>query len=693
MVFSADFKRWLLAEFEDARAGGLLRTFLRSRRYQRAFALRLLALGRGSAAPWPLRRLAAWLLQHHLCRLAPAEEREHDFWLEALGIAPPGGRQELLPAAVLTEGFTRRDRPGFITEFQRRLARPGALFRGIHSKETSEPQLKEFLTYARQDCRLVLARYLFSPAEVLARVERQVRSSSGMRRLASLDTELVEGAAEQMIERLPAYEAAILRGLRAGDRIYWVGDETRAEINSLVEAPLGTVVLVVKPPGSDLEIELKRTGRRGPRPLGVVFQREGKPVPPSHRLDAGARLWSLQWEARASARLARVYRLAQAGEAPLSTVVATFLIQTVPKPSGEAHLLEYFTDPEVFGPGYAEMRAAMKQSTAAFESELGSGFPPPSGEYGETMSFLHQVAPGFGILSGTSAFRLDRLAEYLGEGGAEQYFRGGLRRVYTAGEAKSLADTLLSEVLGVFVPPSDFGGYGPYLRRVFAQPENRARADRVYLSLVVEIARFWGTLLAARGFSNGESFVARNVGLKAAWRQGEWQVRPVFLDHDDLQVPGPDLPYASPPSIWYGTLWDRMHILGSPQPGTGPRGEIPLLQAIYRVEGEVARVGETQFLASLAASYRRTQQAIRTQPALRELFHEQFLAHLQDWDQTVALFLRGGEGGSWESAARDFLTLNGHSETQISDHMETIRRHAAVLRELSLLYLDPLAAP
>jgi hypothetical protein len=370
-------------------------------------------------------------------------------------------------------------------------------------------------------------------------------------------------------------------------------------------------------------------------------------------------------------------------------MITTSLIQTIPKSNGEAHLLSYFTDPEVFGPGFAEMRVSMRQSISAFESELGSGFSGLAGEFGQTMKFIHQVAPGFGILSGTSAFRLDRLAEYLCDAGAEQYYKSGLGRSYTTGEAKSLADALLAEVLGVFVPPSEFGGYGPYLRQAFAQPENRARADQVYLAVVRETARFWGTLLAMGGFSNGESFAARNVGLKSAWRQGEWQIRPVFLDHDDLQLPGPDLKSPSPPSIWYGTARDRMHILGSPQPGPGPRGDIPLLQAIYRVRGEIAKAGQAEFLATLAGSYRRTQQAIRTQPPLRALFHEYFLAHLQDWDAVVAMFLGGGEGSAWESAASDFLARRGHSETQIRDHLDTIRGHASVLRELALLYVDP----
>ena len=47
----------------------------------------------------------------------------------------------------------------------------------------------------------------------------------------------------------------------------------------------------------------------------------------------------------------------------------------------------------------------------------------------------------------------------------------------------------------------------------------------------------WGTLLGLRGYSFGESFVARNVGLRTIWSQGEWSVRLVFQDHDNLVLP------------------------------------------------------------------------------------------------------------------------------------------------------------
>ena len=65
--------------------------------------------------------------------------------------------------------------------------------------------------------------------------------------------------------------------------------------------------------------------------------------------------------------------------------------------------------------------------------------------------------------------------------------------------------------------------------------------DDVFPEDVAEIARVWGTLLGVRGQSRGESFVARNVGLRSVWEDGEWRVKLIFMDHDALTLPEVEL--------------------------------------------------------------------------------------------------------------------------------------------------------
>ena len=105
--------------------------------------------------------------------------------------------------------------------------------------------------------------------------------------------------------------------------------------------------MTVKPPGSSLEIEIKRAGRRRERPLSIVHDRNGRSVPPSHRLDGGSSADTLQWEAGNAACLAKIYRLVHGSDAPISIVTAITYPDTLPVGDGPCqHLIDYFSDPE-----------------------------------------------------------------------------------------------------------------------------------------------------------------------------------------------------------------------------------------------------------------------------------------------------------------------------------------------------------
>src|SRR6185295_16261825 len=98
-----------------------------------------------------------------------------------------------------------------------------------------------------------------------------------------------------------------------------------------------------KPPGSDLEIEIKRAGRPNPRPLAVVWEREGVPVPPAHRLDGGNTWDMARWEAALAARLSAVWRALHGEEAPLALTLAVKSVQAVPDGERELPVLDFFT--------------------------------------------------------------------------------------------------------------------------------------------------------------------------------------------------------------------------------------------------------------------------------------------------------------------------------------------------------------
>src|SRR6185436_18283879 len=124
--------------------------------------------------------------------------------------------------------------------------------------------------------------------------------------------QLMTAEIKRAFEVLPDFEARILKRLCERSSIYWVSEETSSRINSLVEYPLTTVVLVIKPPGSDIEFKIKRAGRKGPFGLNLVYTHDGQGVAPSHRLDGGNMQWLLRHEGRAAAKLSLIYRLVHA---------------------------------------------------------------------------------------------------------------------------------------------------------------------------------------------------------------------------------------------------------------------------------------------------------------------------------------------------------------------------------------------
>jgi len=341
----------------ESRAAFVAGAFLALDHYDRRFAAELVSLGRGrGGASWNFRLLSAMMLADQCLRLTVDAVVELTFLFGSLGLLAPGAR--MVNADVLRQGYTSAALPVFSAEFLRHLNRLERIHRRLRGFRTTAEAWDDFIVLSRDPCKASLARYLFTPAEVVEHVVRQLQVSSG---LPSPLEEPGEDEAQRYRSHLPAYENEIVRLLTEDARIYWSCEWTSSEINRLLEKPLGAVACVVKPPGSALEFEIKRTGIGGPFPLGATyFGVNGNPVPPSHRLQGGASTASLRWESNHSAILAEVYRVAYHSEAPVSKLLTLASFRSVPCQGRDVHLLDYFTGPEIFGPGFQKMRQRMK---------------------------------------------------------------------------------------------------------------------------------------------------------------------------------------------------------------------------------------------------------------------------------------------------------------------------------------------
>ncbi len=685
-VSSVDYLKdeLLFAEFGDTQqAHKLLDEFLQHSTFSKQFCLQLLSqIKQPRGVSWELRRLAILMLEHQTLLVSPNSFADFDFLLTALQLKQSGTNRPL-SSTVLQEGYSTTDFRAFVPEFRHRLARLDRVHRKIKGRQTSKAALREFVATSFCECKLTLGRYLFTPAEVVDRILGQLQVTNAVPDLG--------GARGPQLESLPPFEAEILRRLVDSSYVYWVADHTSSRINSLIEYPATSVVLVVKPPGSDYEFEFKRAGLRGRNSLGVVYARNGYTVPPSHRLDGGSMQYLLRFEANAAARIASVYRVVHKSEAPVPAYISRKTIDAIPIRNTQVTSLRYFSDAGIFGEGFRPMRVAMAESVAAFIREGYPKLPALPGDFGLTAQFVGVVGPSQAVLTGTSSFRLNKLATYLSSEGPEHYFGEGLHQPYTAAEAKSFADTILEEVLGVYKPPNvNYRDQRQYVDAALSLRANRNRADEVYLSILEQTARFWGTLMALRGYSRGESFVGRNVGLRSVWEAGHWKVKVIFMDHDALIIPGPQSDdFAAHRGIGSMRL-DERYIWESIEPELFPSSIAGYLRSIYRIQDEKEREGRTLVNRVLKDAYKKTQQALLSNQQLRSLFNPAFLRRLLVFDTLTGGMLHAKpESPSWQAwkeQMMEMLNAHGYPQNSFQAYAEIIESHRPFLERYSYLF-------
>jgi hypothetical protein len=219
--------------------------------------------------------------------------------------------------------------------------------------------------------------------------------------------------------------------------------------------------------------------------------------------------------------------------------------------------------------------------------------------------------------------------------------------------------------------------------------ENRGQADRIYLSLMPQIGKFWGTVMGARGYSRGESFVARNVGLKSFWSNGQWRVKIVFMDHDGLQLPGSQDEKFYAKGALPNMNFDDLYLWGNLTSKQFARSAVGCLHNIYKIDKNCGEQGRVLARAALKEAYKKTQQALLTNPRLQSIFHKAFLCRLLDWDKLVAgAFRMNGNSAvnrQWKKEMKAMLAAKGYGKEAFESYMETIEENRAFLeRNLDL---------
>lgn len=600
----------------------MARELVERRAWSREHALSLLRLGR-SAEPWDTRLLAAVALEHLVWR----------FDRDACG--------ELGLDCDPIELAARIARRAHLHRRMRRAGDAGALLRA------AEP-------FLRAPCRVAMARFVFTAGDVLARVESDVHVAEGVRDAVPSRHKCAADEAQRALTALPSLERRLVALLGENDRTYWIAPRTSSRLHSLVENPEGTVVLTIKPPGSEVEIEIKRAGSRGRRPLEVQAHSADAVAPLSHHLWGGSQADLLRWERGESNLLSLAYRLAHGTEASLSRTVAITSIYDLPD---GANVLAYFSTPELYGDGFAAMQERLRVALRHFE--LDDSGPPLT----LAARFLGRVHPAQAIQIGNSSFRLDRVADYLTARGARRYFRE-IGELWSRPAAYDLADEVLEECIAHYSPPPRRGGYEAYVRA--ARSANREEAARAYAGCASQLGTMHGTVASLRGGSSGESFTARNIGLRCLLEDGAWRVRLLFMDHDALNITGrADRDYHPRPLVKYLAL-DVKHAARS----------LSLLGQIYGLPRSVAR---DAFRRAASEAYRATVDAVASRRSFRPLFYAAFRRRLRDWDAIVTQSLER-DVPSWKQWTHRFLRKRDYPAHLIEEYLAMIPPFRHLLR-------------
>ncbi|MCI0559262.1 MAG: hypothetical protein MN733_12265, partial [Nitrososphaera sp.] len=212
----------------------------------------------------------------------------------------------------------------------------------------------------------------------------------------------------------------------------------------------------------------------------------------------------------------------------------------------------------------------------------------------------------------------------------------------------------------------------------------------VYKSLLQQIAKFWGTLLAVRGYTRGESFVARNVGLKSFWSKGQWNVKIIFMDHDALVIPnsrsGRFFAHGDVPNMTLDEryIWDRS------TPERFAASEAGCLQTIYRVGKNLDEEGQAVARDELKNAYRRTQHQMMTNSELQRLFSKGVVDRLRDWDTLVGgyLQLNGDKSAAakWKQKMKKMLAAKGYQQDMFDAYVGVMEKNRAFLTRQAFLF-------
>ena len=184
--------------------------------------------------------------------------------------------------------------------------------------------------------------------------------------------------------------------------------------------------------------------------------------------------------------------------------------------------------------------------------------------------------------------------------------------------------------------------------------------------------------------------MGRNVGLKSSWTNGEWAVRAIFMDHDNLHLVQKEQTHFEPDGAFPGIYTDARYIGGDMVESRPGNSEFHFLEELYRPTRAVRRTGKAMFRQATKHAYLTTHERIKNEPAFRRYFNELFVERIKDWDWVAKGFLEaGGDAGAidqWKEETTKKLSEKGYTNNMLKSYYRAIEDHTDFVKNLSFLY-------
>ena len=87
----------------------------------------------------------------------------------------------------------------------------------------------------------------------------------------------------------------------------------------------------------------------------------------------------------------------------------------------------------------------------------------------------------------------------------------------------------------------------------------------------------------------------------------------------------------------------------------------------------------------MKAAYRKTQEALATNPKLRAFFGDTFLGRVRDWDEFVAGYLNGRDD-RWQSKMKQMFADKGYESDTFDYYAEAVEKHKGFFERNGFLF-------